>query len=96
MRLTLNERAGADLERIRAYIARDNPDAAGRIAERLLSGLSLLANHPHLGRPGRMEETRELIFSGLPYIGIYRVHEKKELVEVLRIVHAARKYPPEP
>ncbi|MBN9533845.1 MAG: type II toxin-antitoxin system RelE/ParE family toxin [Alphaproteobacteria bacterium] len=95
MRLTLNEEAGNDLETIREYIARDSPAAAGRVAAMLLSGLSLLANHPHLGRPGRVAGTREFVFSNLPYIGVYRVHENIGLIEVLRIVHTARYYPPD-
>lgn len=96
MRLMLNDQAGTDIEKIRRYIAQDNPSAAGKVAARLISGLSLLANHPYMGRPGRLEDTREFVFSDLPYIGIYRVHEIAELVEVLRIVHTAREYPPKP
>ncbi|MGH6870580.1 MAG: type II toxin-antitoxin system RelE/ParE family toxin [Rhizomicrobium sp.] len=95
MRLMLNDQAGADLERVRRYIAQDNPSAADLVAARLLSGLSLLSNYPYLGRPGRVPETREFVYSDIPYIGVYRVHEDIELVEILRIVHTARYYPPD-
>jgi toxin ParE1/3/4 len=95
VRLTLNDQAATDIDDIRDYIAQDNPGAAARVATRILSGLSLLAAHPHMGRPGRVPETREFIFANLSYIGVYRVHADIELVEVLRIVHAAQYYPPD-
>ncbi len=50
-----------------------------------------LANHPALGRPGRVSGTRELVVSGTPYIVPYRV--RGETVEILRVQHAARKWP---
>ncbi len=43
-----------------------------------------------MGRPGRIEGTRELIISHTPYIVIYRV---KEQVEILRILHTSKRYP---
>ena len=47
-----------------------------------------LKEWPNQGRPGREEGTRELPFSPLPYIAIYRV--KEQTVEILRIYHGAR------
>ncbi|PIW88418.1 MAG: type II toxin-antitoxin system mRNA interferase toxin, RelE/StbE family, partial [Nitrospirae bacterium CG_4_8_14_3_um_filter_44_28] len=40
---------------------------------------------------GRVEGTRELVISGLPYIIPYRV--KNNTIEILRVLHAARKWP---
>jgi addiction module RelE/StbE family toxin len=72
------------------YIARDNPQAAGRIVERIATSVDRLATHPASGRPGRVPVTRELVISGTPYIVPYRVRDKT--VEVLRLFHAARKW----
>jgi toxin ParE1/3/4 len=51
----------------------------------------LLALYPQLGRPGRVKGTRELIISGSPFIAVYRV--KKTRIEILRILHWARRWP---
>jgi toxin ParE1/3/4 len=50
-----------------------------------------LKNFPSLGREGRIEGTRELIFPGLPYIAVYRI--KDQVVEVPRVYHAAQDWP---
>ena len=74
-----------------AYIARDDMEAAVRMVEPVASAVDQLANHPALGRPGRVPGTRELVISGTPYIVPYRV--RGNVVEILRIFHGARKWP---
>jgi plasmid stabilization system protein ParE len=44
-----------------------------------------------LGRPGRKPGTREWVSSPLPYIVVYRV--RKEVVEIVRILHGAQRWP---
>jgi toxin ParE1/3/4 len=73
------------------YIARDNPDAAARIVDRIATSVDRLATHPASGRPGRVPGTRELVVTGTPYIVPYRV--RGDSVEILRVFHAARKWP---
>lgn len=73
------------------YIAQENPEAAARVVERVREAVQKLADHPALGRPGRISGTRELVVSGTPYIVPYRV--RGNTVEVLRVQHAARKWP---
>ena len=43
---------------------------------------------PHRGRVGREDGTRELLFSPLPYVAVYRVTALT--VDVLRIYHMAQ------
>jgi len=50
-----------------------------------------LENFPELGRTGRKPDTRELVFTGLPYLAIYRI--RGEAVEILRILHGAQIWP---
>ena len=50
-----------------------------------------LAEFPERGRPGRKSDTRELIFTGLPYLAIYRIRGNE--VEILRILHGAQNWP---
>jgi addiction module RelE/StbE family toxin len=89
----LNE-AVSDLVEIRKYIAADKPQTANKVAALIRQGVEPLAEHPDIGRSGRIEGTRELILTALPYIIPYRV--KDDNIEILRVLHAARKWPLEP
>lgn len=73
------------------YIARDNPTAAGNMLARIKNAVTLLAEQPSMGRAGRVPETRELIIPETPNIIPYRIHEGQ--IEILRVFHAARKWP---
>lgn len=86
------KRALAKLEAEAEYISRDSRAGARRVVMAIEQAVQLLASHPALGRTGRVEGTRELVVTGTPYIIPYRVREDR--VEVLRVFHAARKWPP--
>jgi len=73
------------------FIARDNPRAAAGLVTRILEAVDALAAHPAMGRAGRVPGTRELVVPGTPYIVPYRV--RRGAVEVLRVFHAARRWP---
>jgi len=55
----------------------------------VMEAVKRLGKYPGSGRPGRVSDTRELVVSS--YIVAYRV--KGEVVQVLRVLHAARKWP---
>ncbi len=93
MRIIWSETAIANLVEIRKFIEKDQPAAARRMAQRILSSVERLANHPHLGRPGREPETRELIVAGTPYIIPYRIH--RNCLAILAVVHGAQDRPAE-
>jgi toxin ParE1/3/4 len=59
-----------------------------RIALSIHHSIDLLAEFPEYGRTGRRLDTRELVFSSLPYLAVYRIHD--DAVEILRIFHAAQ------
>lgn len=92
MRLIWTRRAVRDLAEIRDYIARDNPQAASRVAAHIRRSVAQLGDLPHIGRPGREAGTRELIITRTPYIVAYRVSQ--DAVTVVAIVHGARQRPP--
>jgi toxin ParE1/3/4 len=81
--------ARARLREIRAYVARDKPEAAERLAVRIVAMLEALRNHPHLGRIGAEPGIRELVIGGTPYIVLYRVHGQR--VTISTIWHAAQR-----
>jgi toxin ParE1/3/4 len=84
-------RAIEHLAHLRAYIARDNPKAANRIASALLEAVERLAELPNLGRPGRVAGTRELVVSSTPYVVPYRL--RADRLEVIAVFHARQKWP---
>lgn len=73
------------------YIAQDSPTAAGKTLARIKNAVNLLAGQPSMGRAGRVPDTRELIIPETPYIIPYRIHDGQ--IEILRVFHAARKWP---
>ena len=83
--------AAKDLKAIGVHIARDNKRAAFETLTRIKTAADSLALHPHMGRPGRIENTRELSISGIPYIIAYQV--KPESIRILAVLHTARKWP---
>ena len=91
MRVRWLRRALANLDGEAEYIAEDDPAAAGRVVLNILRAVDLLKRNPALGRAGRVAGTRELVVPGTPYIVPYRV--RGEAVEILRVFHAARKWP---
>jgi len=91
VRLVWTRLAREDRKAIREYIAADNPSAALDLDELLSEKAARLVDHPGLGRPGRLQGTRELV-AHRNYILIYDV--AGNLVRVLRVLHAARQWPP--
>jgi addiction module RelE/StbE family toxin len=69
----------------------DNPEAATRVIERIRTAIRRLAASPAIGRPGRVEGTRELVITGTPYIVPYRV--RGDVVEVITVLHSAQRWP---
>lgn len=83
--------AAVDFVAIVEYIRKQNPSAAERVANKIYDGVVSLASFPRQGRAGRTKGTRELVFSPLPYIAVYRV--KGEVVEIARVLHWSQKWP---
>ena len=91
MRVRWLRAALAELDAEAEYIARDNPKAAAKMVASIATAVARLTTHPAMGRPGRVAGTRELVVPSTPYIIPYRV--RGDFVEVLRVFHAARKWP---
>jgi toxin ParE1/3/4 len=83
----------ADLDEIESFIATDNPEAAGEVANRIVGATEALVRFPLIGRKGRVEGTRELVVAGTPYILAYLVR-RSEIV-ILAAVHGSRAWPEE-
>jgi len=91
MKVLWFKRAIWDLISAKDYIAQDNPQAAQQIVQRIKDKVSLLSKQPGIGRPGRIPNTKELVIDKTPYILPYRVRDNK--IEILRVLHASRRWP---
>ena len=91
MRVIWTPEAQQDRADVWDYIAADNPRAAARMDELFSEAAARLAEHPKLGRPGKIPGTRELI----PHESYRLVYEiDPQAVWVLVLVHTARQWPP--
>ena len=90
MRLVWTRLANADRQKIREYIAQDNPAAALALDELFSEKTKRLVDHPNLGRSGRVAGTRELV-AHQNYILVYDTIGDQ--VRLLRVLHASRQYP---
>jgi toxin ParE1/3/4 len=80
-----------DLERIRTYIARDNPSAAQAFALKLLDEAESLRTFPERGGFIRERPGARFVVA-YPYLVIYRIAEPSRTVRVLRFWHGAREW----
>jgi toxin ParE1/3/4 len=76
---------------IASHIGSDNPRAAVKMDELFEAAAARLGRRPHIGRPGRIEGTRELI----PHENYRMVYEiDGNAVHILALVHVSRQWPP--
>ncbi len=93
MRLEWSVFAQADREEIFDYIEADSPQAAVTVDDRIREQVEGLMQFPEIGRPGRIEGTRELVIHRTPYIAAYRI--AGDTVRILRVLHGAQLWPEE-
>jgi len=91
MNYHISRQADADISQICDYIAKDNPDAAELIDNRIHDAIQRLARFPGLGhiRPD-VTDKRYLFWAEGKYVIAYRL-EDEELV-VIRVLHGARDF----
>jgi toxin ParE1/3/4 len=92
MKIVWSSEAIQDLIFLRAYIEEESPAGARRTVMRILQSVeSLLPDNPHMGRPGRVPGTRELVIPRTPYIVPYKLQD--ETIQILRVYHSSRRWP---
>ncbi len=93
MRVALTEAAEEDLAAIYAYYA-ERSGAAEQVVGVVLRAINGLALFPLIGRPGHVPETRERIITRYPYRIVYHINEASQTIEVWRVLHHSRQWPP--
>ena len=91
MRVRWLRKALQNLDEEAEFIAIDDAAAARLVVQRVLDAVALLAQQPGLGRPGRVQGTRELVVQKTRYIVPYRV--RQDCIEILRVFHTSRRPP---
>jgi toxin ParE1/3/4 len=92
MNILWSPEAIEDLNSLRAYIAQDNPSAAQAVALHIMHSIEqLLPDNPQIGRPGRVPGTRELVIPQTPFIVPYRL--QRNVIQIMRVFHGARRWP---
>ncbi|WP_290983875.1 type II toxin-antitoxin system RelE/ParE family toxin [Ferrovibrio sp.] len=75
-----------------SFIAQDNPIQARRIGGVLREAAASLSLFPQRGRPGLIEDTRELVLPSLPWRLVYDI--RGDNIRILRLLHGAQDWPP--
>ncbi|MBV5291124.1 MAG: type II toxin-antitoxin system RelE/ParE family toxin [Curvibacter lanceolatus] len=90
MRVFWTSSAEQDRNNIIDHIGQNNPLAAIRMDEFFAQWADRLAEHPLLGKSGKIPDTRELI----PHENYRLVYEvQSDTVWILALVHTARHWP---
>lgn len=90
MKIKWLSKALRNLEQAYEYISKENPAAARHTIQKIQSAVDQLSNYPLMGRPGRVEGTRELVISTTSYIVAYRF--RGDAIEILRVLHTSRRW----
>ncbi|MEN9501651.1 MAG: hypothetical protein RI964_936 [Pseudomonadota bacterium] len=91
MKIVWLDGAIGDLDALFEYIGMENPPAAFAMLELIERRVGQLADHPLLGKAGRVATTRELVIAGTPFIVAYRVQSNQ--VDILAVIHSAMRWP---
>jgi toxin ParE1/3/4 len=92
MNILWSPEAIGDLASLRAYIAEVDPAAARGVVLHIIHNVELLLpNNPQMGRPGRVPGTRELVIPKTPFVVPYRL--QRNVIQILRVYHGARRWP---
>ena len=91
MKLRWTRIALQDLRYLHEYIAEGNPLAASRMVVHIQDATQRLKKHPQMGRPGRVQGTRELVIAGSPYIVVYILGDSE--IQIVAVIHSAVRWP---
>ena len=87
-RLVFSPSALQDIERLAEFLMRSDPAAAGTTADVLTGGLSILKQHPLIGRPAELGYRELLISRGRTgYVALYKYEVARDTAVILAIRH---------
>ncbi|MDP3646129.1 MAG: type II toxin-antitoxin system RelE/ParE family toxin [bacterium] len=89
MRVRYSPRSIQDLDDIRDYISKDNPDAAWIVASFIRRSIRFLEEWPYHGRATEKENVRRLVVTNYPYVVYYSIQGDENLI-ILSVRHVAQ------
>lgn len=95
MRVEISASAQRDIDGIYAYYDERSERAADRVVAVIIRALRGLGRFPLMGKPGHYPGTREHITARYGYRIVYEVREDAQIINIVRILHGARQWPPE-
>ncbi len=89
VKIVYHDKARDDVQRLVAFLIESDIDVALATFGMIEEGVSVLKNHPEIGRPTEEDNLRELVISRgrTGYIALYAFDVLLELVVVLRVKH---------
>jgi addiction module RelE/StbE family toxin len=91
MKVRVTRPALDDLERIHAYISKDNPVAASRVVTHLLDRALDLAHSPYQGREVDEPNARVMVVPRFRYFIFYTI--ERDEVHITHFRHTSRRRP---
>jgi toxin ParE1/3/4 len=95
-RISVTRRASRDLIGIHEYINQNSPQNAVSVLERLFADIDSLEYLPHRCKVHRDDRNANRVVRSMvapPFIIYYRILENEQIVEVLAVLHGARRQP---
>jgi len=83
-------RATRSLSSILEQISEGSPQATKGLGLAIQKHVALLREQPHMGRPGRVLGTRELVVHK-NYLVPYRIRDER--IEILHVLHSRQQWP---
>ena len=91
------EPANADFLGVIEWLMPRNPQAEEQVGRAILAAVDQLTTYPLLGKKGCSPDMRELHIGRYPYLIVYEVGLGQPAeVAILRVLHGAMLWPPEP
>lgn len=89
IKVVYHDKARDDVVRLVEFLIEFDVDAALATFSIIEEGVSVLKNHPEIGRPTESDSLRELVISRgrTGYVALYEFDELRELVIVLKVKH---------
>lgn len=72
------------------FLMQEDPALASDIAQRIFEAGASLTQMPDRARPGRVQDTRELLVQKTPYLIVF---SRENVINILRVLHSRQKWP---
>jgi plasmid stabilization system protein ParE len=90
MKVVIEDEALDDLERIHAWIARDNVPAADAAIARIFDQIDQLGRLPLLGHRGRARGTLEWVVTASSHVIVYALDVRRDELQIIGVFRGSQ------